>query len=95
MLKYATLAYSIKGHIISARLQAGTGMIGAASVVEATPGAMRQAVYAFTHPQNDPLADEPAAHGARQAHAEDAQVQARRGAGDRVAVGPERHVEDR
>jgi LCP family protein required for cell wall assembly len=51
MLNYATLAYSIKGHIISARLQAGTGMIGSASVVEATPGAMKQAVYAFTHPQ--------------------------------------------
>ena len=52
MLRYATLAYSIKGHIVSARLQAGTGMIGAASVVEATPEAMKQAVYAFTHPQN-------------------------------------------
>ena len=54
MLNYATLAYSIKGHIISTRLQAGTAMIGAASVVEATPGAMKQAVYAFTHPQNIP-----------------------------------------
>jgi LCP family protein required for cell wall assembly len=54
MLKYATLAYSIKGHIVSARLQATTGMIGAASVVEATPAAMHQAVYAFTHPQKVP-----------------------------------------
>jgi LCP family protein required for cell wall assembly len=50
MLKYATLAYSSK-HIVSSRLQAGTGMVGAASVVEATPGAIRSAVYAFTHPQ--------------------------------------------
>jgi LCP family protein required for cell wall assembly len=50
MLKYATLAYS-SHHLVSARLTAGTGMVGAASVVETTPGAMRSAVYAFTHPQ--------------------------------------------
>jgi LCP family protein required for cell wall assembly len=50
MLKYATLAYS-SHHIVSARLTAGTGMVGAASVVEATPAAIRSAVYAFTHPQ--------------------------------------------
>ena len=54
MLKYATLAYSSRGHLIASRLQAGTGMIGAASVVEATPEAMKQAVFAFTHPQNVP-----------------------------------------
>ncbi len=53
MLKYATLAYSSK-HIIASRLHATTGMIGAASVVEATPQAIRQAVYAFTHPQDVP-----------------------------------------
>jgi LCP family protein required for cell wall assembly len=53
MLKYATLAYSSK-HIIAARLQATTGMIGAASVVEATPQAVHQAVFAFTHPQDVP-----------------------------------------
>jgi len=52
MLKYATLAYSSRGHLISSKLQAGTGMIGAASVVEATPAAMKAAVFAFTHPQN-------------------------------------------
>ena len=51
MLNYATLAYSSK-HIISSRLQATTGMIGAASVVEATTQAVRQAVFAFTHPQD-------------------------------------------
>jgi LCP family protein required for cell wall assembly len=51
MLNYATLAYSSK-HIISSRLQATTGMIGAASVVEATPAAIHQAVFAFTHPQD-------------------------------------------
>ncbi len=50
MVKYATLAYS-SHHIVSSRLAAGTGMVGAASVVEATSQAMRQAVYAFTHPQ--------------------------------------------
>ena len=50
MLKYATLAYS-SHHIVSARLTASTGMVGAASVVETTSAAMRQAVYAFTHPQ--------------------------------------------
>jgi LCP family protein required for cell wall assembly len=53
MLKYATLAYSSK-HIIASRLQATTGMIGAASVVEATPEAIHQAVFAFTHPQDVP-----------------------------------------
>jgi LCP family protein required for cell wall assembly len=53
MLKYATLAYSSK-HIIAARLHAGTGMIGAASVVEATPQAVHRAVFAFTHPQDVP-----------------------------------------
>jgi LCP family protein required for cell wall assembly len=51
MLRYATLAYSSK-HIIAARLHASTGMIGAASVVEATPQAVHQAVYAFVHPQD-------------------------------------------
>jgi LCP family protein required for cell wall assembly len=51
MLNYATLAYSSK-HIISSRLQATTGMVGAASVVEATPQAIHQAVFAFTHPQD-------------------------------------------
>jgi LCP family protein required for cell wall assembly len=54
MIKYATLAYASRGHLVSSRLQAGTGMIGAASVVETTPEAMTQAVYAFTHPQNIP-----------------------------------------
>ena len=54
MLKYATLAYASRGHLVASRLQAGTGMVGAASVVETTPEAMKQAVYAFTHPQNIP-----------------------------------------
>jgi LCP family protein required for cell wall assembly len=51
MLKYATLAYSSK-HIITSRLHATTGMIGDASVVEASPQAIRQAVFAFSHPQD-------------------------------------------
>jgi len=54
MVKYATLVHSIQGHIIAARLESGTGMVGAASVVEATPEAMHRAVYAFTHPQRIP-----------------------------------------
>ena len=94
MLKYATLAYSIKGHIISARLQAGTGMIGGGVVVEATPEAMTRP-SSRSRTRRTPLADEPAAHRARQAQGEEAQVQARRGAGDGVALGPERHAEDR
>ncbi len=53
MLNYATLAYSSK-HIIASRLRRRTGMIGAASVVEATPEAIHQAVFAFTHPQDVP-----------------------------------------
>jgi LCP family protein required for cell wall assembly len=69
MLKYATLAYSSK-HIIASRLQATTGMIGAASVVEATPEAIHQAVFAFTHPQDVPsptnqLPTAPAKHKAK------------------------------
>jgi len=69
MLRYATLAYS-SHHIVSARLTAGTGMVGAASVVEATTGAMRSAVYAFTHPQRiasptDQLPTAPSHHKAK------------------------------
>ena len=50
-IKYATLAPSLAGHFVTARLQATTGMEGTASVVFATPEAVHQAVYQFTHPQ--------------------------------------------
>jgi LCP family protein required for cell wall assembly len=50
-VKYATLAPSLAGHFVSARLEATTGMEGTASVVFATPDAIHRAVYQFTHPQ--------------------------------------------
>jgi LCP family protein required for cell wall assembly len=50
-VKYATLAPSLAGHFVSARLEATTGMEGTASVVFATPEAIHKAVYQFTHPQ--------------------------------------------
>jgi LCP family protein required for cell wall assembly len=50
-IKYATLAPSLAGHFVSSRLEATTGMEGTASVVFATPDAIHQAVYGFTHPQ--------------------------------------------
>jgi LCP family protein required for cell wall assembly len=50
-VKYATLAPSLAGHFVSARLQATTGMEGTASVVFASPDAVHRAVYEFTHPQ--------------------------------------------
>ena len=93
MIRYATLAYASRGHLIASRLQAGTGMIGAASVVETTPEAMQQAVFAFTHPQNIPVADEPASDRAHPPQ-DEAPVGARGGAGDSVALDPERHRED-
>ncbi len=50
-VKYATLAPSLAGHFVSARLEATTGMEGDASVVFATPDAVKSAVHQFTHPQ--------------------------------------------
>jgi LCP family protein required for cell wall assembly len=50
-VKYATLAPSLAGHFVSARLAATTGDVGGASVVLATPEAIHTAVYQFTHPQ--------------------------------------------
>ena len=50
-VKYATLAPSLAGHFVTARLQATTGMEGSASVVFASPEAVQQAVHEFTHPQ--------------------------------------------
>ena len=44
-------ATSLAGHFVSSRLEAATGMEGAASVVDATPDAINKAVYGFTHPQ--------------------------------------------
>jgi LCP family protein required for cell wall assembly len=50
-VKYATLAPSLAGHFVSARIAATTGMEGTASVVLATPEAIHKAVYQFTHPE--------------------------------------------
>jgi LCP family protein required for cell wall assembly len=50
-IKYATLAPSLAGHFVSSRLEATTGMEGTASVVLATPDAIHQAVFRFTHPE--------------------------------------------
>ena len=95
MLNYATLAYSIKGHIISTRLQAGTGDDRGGVGRRGHAGRDEAGGVCVHAPAEHPLADRPAAHGTSQAHAEEAQVQARRGAGDRVALGAERHAQDR
>jgi len=50
-VKYVTLAPSLAGHFVSARLEATTGMEGTASVVFASPDAVHRAVYQFTHPE--------------------------------------------
>jgi LCP family protein required for cell wall assembly len=50
-VKYATLAPSLAGHFASARLNATGGTVGGASVVFASPEAIRSAVYQFTHPK--------------------------------------------
>jgi LCP family protein required for cell wall assembly len=50
LISYAGLAYNMRGHVVTSRLDATTGMVGDASVVEATPDAIRRAVYTFEHP---------------------------------------------
>ncbi|MDX6549161.1 MAG: polyisoprenyl-teichoic acid--peptidoglycan teichoic acid transferase [Gaiellales bacterium] len=52
MITYATTAYSIRGRVISAKLDAQTAGDATNSYVEATPEAMRQAVFAFLHPDS-------------------------------------------
>jgi LCP family protein required for cell wall assembly len=63
-VKYATLAPSLAGHFVSARLQATTGMEGTASVVFASQDAVHRAVYQFTHPQTlaSPTSQLPTGH---------------------------------
>lgn len=52
LLDYATLAYSLHGHIISTRLHPAIGTSPAgASIVTDTPQDMHAAVHAFLHPQ--------------------------------------------
>jgi hypothetical protein len=52
MITYATTAYSIRGRVISVKLDAQTAGDATNSYVEATPEAMRQAVFAFMHPDS-------------------------------------------
>src|SRR6478672_5556476 len=63
-VKYATLAPSLAGHFVTARLEATTGMEGDASVVFASQDAVQKAVYQFTHPQAlaSPTGQLPTAH---------------------------------
>jgi LCP family protein required for cell wall assembly len=52
MIKYATTAYEIRGRAISVRLDAQTAGDATDSYVVATPDALRQAVFAFNHPES-------------------------------------------
>ena len=52
MITYATTAYSIRGRVISAKLDAQTAGSATDSYVVATPEAMRAAVFTFTHPDS-------------------------------------------
>ncbi|MGZ4431294.1 MAG: LCP family protein [Gaiellales bacterium] len=51
MIDYASLAYAIKGRVLSVRLAASTSSVGSISTVTATPEAIKQAVYEWQHPQ--------------------------------------------
>jgi LCP family protein required for cell wall assembly len=53
LLRFATAAYQVHGHIVSVKLhaQSATGPGGASIVVPDSSTSIRQAVYAFTHPQ--------------------------------------------
>jgi LCP family protein required for cell wall assembly len=50
MIRYATLAYSIKDRIVSSRLDAQVGGDATNSYVTATPAAIHQAVFGFLNP---------------------------------------------
>jgi LCP family protein required for cell wall assembly len=52
MIELATTAYAIKDRVISSRLNAGVAGDATDSYVEATPEAMRAAVFAFNHPES-------------------------------------------
>ena len=52
MIELATTAYAIKDRVITSRLNATVAGDAVDSYVEATPEAMRTAVFAFTHPES-------------------------------------------
>ncbi len=52
MIELATTAYAIKDRVITSRLNATVAGDTTDSYVEATPEAMRAAVFAFTHPES-------------------------------------------
>ena len=52
MIELATTAYAIKDRVISSRLNAAVAGDATDSYVEATPEAMRAAVFAFNHPES-------------------------------------------
>ena len=52
MIELATTAYAIKDRVISSRLSATVAGDATDSYVEATPEAMRTAVFAFMHPES-------------------------------------------
>ena len=52
MITYATTAYEIKDRVLTSRLDATTAGDATNSYVEATPAAMKQAVFAFMHPES-------------------------------------------
>ena len=52
MIELATTAYAIKDRVITSRLNATVAGDAINSYVEATPEAMRSAVFAFTHPES-------------------------------------------
>ena len=67
LVQYATLAYKIKDRVVSSRLDAQVGGDATNSYVTATPEAMRQAVFAFMHPESlaAPTKELPAPGGAK------------------------------
>ena len=52
MIRFATTAYSIRNRVITSKLEAAVGGDATDSYVEASPQAMRQAVFAFKHPDS-------------------------------------------
>ncbi len=52
MIELATTAYAIKDRVITSRLNATVAGDATNSYVEATPEAMRSAVFGFTHPES-------------------------------------------
>ena len=75
MIEMATTAYAIKDRVITSRLNATVAGDATNSYVEATPEAMRAAVFAFTHPGEHEAAHQHAAGQGRE-RPQGAQVQA-------------------